>query len=311
MMPSTCLGCGGGCRLEPTFDANTFMENLGRGLIREFEEARQATTGPLIGAAIETPVRKRLEQVLPRGIAVGSGCVIDSYGNCSRQQDVVLYERDNCPVFSVNNTPESTYYPCEGVLGVIEVKSSITSSTLRDSFEKISSVRNLNRHNIMEPVGARGEARPKYRRYHSTQMATEISLSEPKDLEPLGLHQIFGAVLGGHLELRANTFGDRFATLVSEFGVDDSPNMVAVMDSGALIPCSMMAGENRAQFSAKAATHFMFTDSAPLRVLIDSVNMTYRHGVTSPTEVFSRYIAGVEDGYNVKWATEINRADHG
>ena len=307
-MPSTCLG---GCRLEPTFDANTFMENLGRGLIREFEEARQATTGPLIGAAIETPVRKRLEQVLPRGIAVDSGCVIDSYGNCSRQQDVVLYERDNCPVFSVNNTPESTYYPCEGVLGVIEVKSSITSNRLRDSFEKISSVRNLNRYNIMEPVGARGESRPKYRRYHSTQMATEISLVEPKDLEPRGLHQIFGAVLGGHLELRANTFGDRFAALVSEFGIDDSPNMVAILDSGALIPCSMMTGENSAQFSAKAATHFMFTDSAPLRVLIGRVYMTYRHGVTSPTEVFSRYIAGVEDGYNSMWVTEINRADHG
>ena len=87
--------------------------------------------------------------------------------------------------------------------------------------------------------------------------------------------------------------------------------MVAILDSGALIPCSMMTGENSAQFSAKAATHFMFTDSAPLRVLIDWVYMTYRHGVTSPTEVFSRYIAGVEDGYNSMWVTEINRADHG
>ena len=203
-----------GCRVGPTFDANDFMEKLGQGLVREFEEARQATTGPLIGAAIETPVRKRLKQVLPRGVAVGSGCVIDSHGNCSRQQDVILYERDNCPVFSVNDTPESTYYPCEGVLGVIEVKSSITGSTLRDSFEKIASVRKLTRHNIMEQIGPRGESRPKYRRYQSTQMATEISLSEPKDLEPFGLHQVFGAVLGGHLKMRARTFGDRFTALV-------------------------------------------------------------------------------------------------
>ena len=295
--------------MGPTFDANVFMENLGKGLIREFEEARQATTGPLIGAAIETPVRKRLEQVLPRGIAVGSGCVIDSYGHSSRQQDVVLYERDNCPVFSVNDTPESTYFPCEGVVGVIEVKSSITSNTLRDSFEKIASVRNLTRYNMMKPVGTRGELRPKYRRYHSTQMATEISLSEPKDLEPLGLHQIFGAVLGGHLEIQANTFGDRFAALVSEFGDDNSPNMVTILNSGALIPCSITAGENRAQFSAKTATHFMFVDSAPLRELIDRVYMTYRHGVTSPTEVFSRYIAGVKDGYNGIWVTEIKHTD--
>ena len=91
--------------MAPTFDSRDFITRLGYALIREFEEARQATTGPLIGSAIESPVRKRLEQILPRGIAVGSGCVIDSYGACSKQQDVVLYERDVCPVFSINGTP--------------------------------------------------------------------------------------------------------------------------------------------------------------------------------------------------------------
>ena len=67
------------------------------------------------------PVRHRLEQILSRGIAVGSGCVIDSYGNVSRQQDVVLYEREICPVFSINDTPEARYCPCEGVIAVGEV----------------------------------------------------------------------------------------------------------------------------------------------------------------------------------------------
>ena len=295
--------------MKPTFDANAFMENLGKGLVREFEEARQATTGPLIGAAIETPVRKRLEQVLPRGIAVGSGCVIDSYGNCSRQQDVVLYERDDCPVFSVNDTPESTYYPCEGVLGVIEVKSSITSSTLRDSFEKIASVRRLTRHNVIEQLGPRGESRPRYRRYQNTRMADAISFQEPQDLEPDGLHQVFGAVLGGRLAMKAKTFGDRFTALVSEFGDDNSPNMAAILDSGSLVPFSMAESENRAQFSTKAATHFMFVGSDPLRELIDRVYMTYRHGVTSPTEVFSRYIGRLEDGYTGMWITELNGND--
>ena len=127
----------------PEFSATDFITRLGRSLIKEFEEARQATTSPLIGVAIETPVRRRLEQVLPRGVAVGSGCVIDSYGNCSRQRDVVLYERDICPVFSINDTPESTYYPCEGVMAVIEVKSSVASAELKDSFEKIASVKRL------------------------------------------------------------------------------------------------------------------------------------------------------------------------
>ena len=53
------------------FNATDFITRLGHSLIDEFKEARQATTSQLIGEAIETPVRRRLEQVLPRGIAVG------------------------------------------------------------------------------------------------------------------------------------------------------------------------------------------------------------------------------------------------
>ena len=181
--------------MTPVFHAKEFIARLGDSLVREFEDARQATTGPLIGTAIETPARRRLEQVLPRGIAVGSGCVIDSDGNSSRQQDVVLYERDICPVFSVNDTPESTYFPCEGVLGVIAVKSSLDTASLSDSFEKIASVRRLRRHDIYDSPSIRGEPRPKYRRYESTTMANEIRFVEPEELSRLGLNQIFGAVL--------------------------------------------------------------------------------------------------------------------
>ena len=163
----------------PEFSATDFITRLGRSLIKEFEEARQATTSPLIGVAIETPVRRRLEQVLPRGIAVGSGCVIDSYGNCSRQQDVVLYERDICPVFSINDTPESTYYPCEGVMAVIEVKSSIASSELKDSFEKIASVKRLRRYDAYSPPP--GEQYLEHRRYEGTQMANMVKFSDSKE----------------------------------------------------------------------------------------------------------------------------------
>ena len=80
----------------------------------------------------------------------GSGCVIDTHGNTSRQIDIVLYERDICPVFTVNDTPESTYYPCEGVVAVGEIKSSIGKQKMKDSFQKIKSVKRL-RRNFDEP----------------------------------------------------------------------------------------------------------------------------------------------------------------
>lgn len=94
---------------------------------------------------MEQPVRDRLEQILPRGIGVGSGCVIDTTGGTSRQMDVVLYERGLCPVFCVNNSPETTYYPAEGVLAVGEVKSTIGKQELSNAFEKIRSVKALRR----------------------------------------------------------------------------------------------------------------------------------------------------------------------
>ena len=102
-------------------------------------------TPELVGDAMEQPVRDRLEQILPRGIAVGSGCVIDTTGGTSRQMDVVLYERGLCPVFCINDSPETTYYPAECVLAVGEIKSSIGKRELADSFEKIRSVKALHR----------------------------------------------------------------------------------------------------------------------------------------------------------------------
>ena len=291
--------------MPSTFDTREFIARLGYALIREFEEARQATTGPLIGSAIETPVRKRLEQVLPRGIAVGSGCVIDSYGICSKQQDVVLYERDACPVFSINDTPESTYYPCEGVIAVMEVKSSIGSAELEDSFEKVASVKRLQRF-FGEDQTVQGDSslEPKYRRYQSAQMANLIRFTSQEDVESYGLDQILGVVLTERLKLKPETFRRKFAELARRFGDVYSPNMVEVLSGGTLVPCTVDGESAQMQYSPKVASHFTYSESDPsnpLRNLIYFIYVTHRHGVTGSTAAFDRYIVGdhsVGDGPN-------------
>ena len=101
---------------------------------------------------MEQPVRKQLQEVPPRGIAVGSGFVIDSYGGTSRQADIVVYEQDICPVFSINATAETTYYPCEFVIAVGEVKFALDGDSLRDAFKKIASVKELRRHIVRDAV---------------------------------------------------------------------------------------------------------------------------------------------------------------
>ncbi len=278
--------------MPPRFDARDFITRLGESLLREFDDAKQGTTGPLIGTAIETPARRRLQQVLPRGIAVGSGCVIDSYGGCSKQQDIILYEKNICPVFSVNETPETAYYPCEGVLGVVEVKSSLDTASLRDSFEKVSSVRRLRRYGIPDTDPEESGSQPGYRRYQSTTMANLIRFADSQSVQRFGLDQMFGAVLAGSLRMQPRSLHTSFMDLSAEYGDDATPSVVAVLGSGVLLPCLMEAGAPRVLPSPKSATHFLYSESDALRALIDSIYVIYREGVTSEAESFDRYIVG-------------------
>ena len=104
--------------MKKTFSVDDFVARIGERLVMEFEAAREATTPVAVGDAIEQPVRDQLEQILPRGIGVGSGFVIDSSGATSRQTDVILYEKEICPKFSINKARGTEYYPCEGVIAV-------------------------------------------------------------------------------------------------------------------------------------------------------------------------------------------------
>lgn len=131
--------------MKSKFDAAEHVKRLGESLVRACEDARQATAPGEVGNAIEHPIRRRLEQVLPRGIGVGAGFVIDSEGGTSRQMDVVLYEKELCPAFCINEADGTTYYPCEGVIAVGEVKSAVGKRELSDAFAKIKSVKELQR----------------------------------------------------------------------------------------------------------------------------------------------------------------------
>ena len=127
--------------MNKNFDAVRYAIEVGRELVTNFSGAGLATTAGLVGSAREVPTRRKLQHLLPNGIAVGSGCVIDSYGGTSRQMDVVLYEKHLCPVYSINEDPATTYYPCEGVIAIGEIKSRMASTDLEDTFAKIASVK--------------------------------------------------------------------------------------------------------------------------------------------------------------------------
>lgn len=111
--------------MEKSFDSIAYVKQVGADLIGAFGKARLGATPDAVGDAMEKTTLKKLEQLLPRTLAAGSGFVIDTEGRTSRQMDVVIYERFLCPVFSLDDDKGSNYYPCEGVVAVGEIKSRV------------------------------------------------------------------------------------------------------------------------------------------------------------------------------------------
>ena len=299
--------------MEPTFDVNAHITRIGTRLVQEFDGARSATTPTAVGDAMEYPVRRQLEQLLPRGIAVGSGFVIDSYGGTSSQTDVVLYERDICPVFSINDTPETTYYPCEGVIAVGQVKSLLTRNHLKEEFGKIASVKRLRRYPVKNfmPHPTTGAPVISERSYGSLQTPSVLDLS-PKSHDD-ETRQIFGFILAGAISSKPKTLSEAFLEFTDQVGENSSPNMAVVLEGGVLNwgNITKMRRENiwsdergswgvretndgperwDRVFSAQKAKGVGYSnDTEGFRALIRWIYEIYRIGKTSDARAFDQY----------------------
>ena len=298
--------------MDQAFDPDKFIARIGQRLVDQFDDARTGTTPGTVGDAMEQPVRDQLEQILPRGIAVGEGFVIDSEGGTSQQTDVILYERDICPKFSINNTPGTTFYPCEGVIAVGEVKSTLDRGSLKDAFNKISSVKQLKRYPVYHPVPFPDGKRPMNTRGYGT-IHEEPILTAFEGEELNETAQIFGFVIAGNLRIRSITFGEAFKEFVRETGDLLSPNLVAILSGGLLTWGNIEKEKLRetkwsqtkgyylsettgvqsqwgTSWSAQKARFFQYSpEGDTFRSLIRWIWELYRIGKTSDARAFDRY----------------------
>ena len=280
--------------MEENFDPIAYANLVGKELVLSFDKAGLSTTPGLVGAAKEHPVRKKLEHILPAGIAVGSGCVIDSYGETSRQMDVVLYEKNICPVYSINDTPETTYYPCEGIVAVGEIKSSLNSDELEDIFDKIESVKRLKRFSVETPGSIRvGELKFPYRHYGTTGPTTHDNPGTAYNQEGNSLDQILGFALAGKLKLKHQTLCEKFINCARRMELILTPNLIVTLDRGIL--CSNTHSEENEEseikISLQDATGIYCVDKGDenFRFLLSMIYLVYNYGRTVPVSAFGRY----------------------
>lgn len=273
------------------FDPVKFVDRIGYRLIGEFEDAGVAGTPGLVGAAREKPARKQLEKLMPGFVQISSGIVMDSFGGRSNQADIVLLERDYCPVYSINDTPEATYFPVEGVIAIGEVKSTAAKADLFDALLKVRAAKMLKRFSqrtqeLNMPPAA------DYRHYGASGTFAAVQADE-YDQENKFRDQLFGFVICKSFAQSPNAVLDNLAEFEAKHGAEHMPNFILSLEQGFAQHVSLPALS--LQNSPMTANGFAFVpDKARgFTFLVHELRRHAREGRSVPLYALDRYMASL------------------
>lgn len=162
-----------------------------------------------LGTAREQIIRDFLTAYLPKRFEVSTGFVFDCNGNISRQLDIVIYDAHVCPRFEI---PGGKFlFPCEAVVAVGQVKSSLTSrDAFRSAIENLASVKSLDR-------SANGAA-------------FDSHFNERLSPRENHLHQIFAFIFVTGDSLEPDTIAQTILEGALELPVEYLPNVTLALD---------------------------------------------------------------------------------
>lgn len=178
--------------MESVFDTQKYISFLGEELIYSFSKSAMTTHPYSVGSGRESIAKAKLKAILPPGIGIGSGFVVDTFGNTSAQCDIILFEESYSLKFIVNEDSAHTYYNCESVIAVGEVKSNTSITEIEDSFRKIRRIRELKRR-----ISKDSEERNSFRKYFSSMSLAGVE-SERYDQDKKQFDQIFNILIASY-----------------------------------------------------------------------------------------------------------------
>ena len=266
--------------MDIKFSARGFVQTLAQDLIDSFAKAGRATTPGLVGSARERAVRNSLERLFPQAIGVSTGCVIDSENNTSNQTDIVMFEKEICPVFSINDNPDSSYFPCESVIAVGEIKSTIGTSEILDSFNKIESVKRLRRF---------GRDSICFRSYCSRAVLRGVE-SQRFDQEKNPLDQIYGFILCESIGLTLDTFLIKCKEEANKRDPWLVPNIIVSLNDGILLFINSKDHRSCTDTNGADSIYFAKHPEGNFTLLLSNLNGVISNGRTTDTFPFQKYI---------------------
>ena len=284
------------------FNSHAYIRRVGKELVEAYGTGGLATTSGLKGEVREKAVRRRLEALLPRGMGVGTGCVFDGTGEASRQMDIIVYERDFCPAFGLEE--EVAYYPAEGVIAVGEVKSVIGMRELEDIYEKIASVRKLRRFDKQEY--RRGLARPKanesvieWRTYFDKKTYEVAGEIEEFQNSSSG-RQIYGFGIGEKFSADPEVMMDHSLKLHTQFKDVLRPNVVLNLKNELLAPAR---GKEVSYTAIGTSGIALLRAESSLEYLLVSLIRMAHQGQTGPLDAFEKYF--ISGKFTVNFKTQF------
>lgn len=268
--------------MEKTFSASGYLDYLADGLVQNFNRAGAATAPGLVGGARETEVRRQLSDLLPEKVTVATGCVIDTFGATSAQTDVIIHEKDNCPVFSINQSPEATYIPCESVASIGEIKSDLGTKELEDAVWKIRSVKQLRRA-VNDPTCFR---------HFGSSLKIQGAPQERFDPDNKISDAPYGFILCKSFALKPETLVKNYWTACSKGAPQHSPSVLVSLADGVV----MFANAQRQLLrNAQGAAHAAIFrhPGGEFQYLLSELIHACQSGRTSDVLPQYRYVLGV------------------
>jgi hypothetical protein len=126
-----------------TFKITDLISSEAERLVVAFRQKLVGHPGEF-GKGREEIVREFLRLQLPKKFSVSSGFVFDVHGHISQQADVIIYDSQECPIFTAAGGV--SFFPCEGVVAAGQVKSRITSKAEYESaLQNLRSIKSLDR----------------------------------------------------------------------------------------------------------------------------------------------------------------------
>lgn len=139
--------------LDSRAQAQEWFRRQQERMIADLREVRTVHDHPTAkGDGTELHWLQMLCSRLPARYRADRAFVIDADGNRSHQMDIVVHDRQFCPVLL--DTAGGIHIPAESVYAVIEVKQDLTRQHVKYAGEKIASVRRLRRTSATFPHAA-------------------------------------------------------------------------------------------------------------------------------------------------------------